>query len=148
MIGGNLESMRNQGKIVGDRLVEIELPLVPELQQTKRNEGFADRADLEQLIGTHRPRPLHIPEAERRHALNPGPIGQHECHAGSLPVPQVSLDERVEEWMHRPVGFRSPARLGGERGFGHLERCTGQRPPFPHSSEAPSAIPRHVNDPL
>ena len=119
------------GQVVEDRLVEIELAFLTQLQKADGNKGFRDRADLKQLFGVQLPLPLQIAESVRGHSLNALAIRQHQRHPRAVHVAHVLLDIAIELGKHilvpgrlrcsgRVVDHRKAAYSGRQAGLKHV----------------------------
>src|SRR5262245_46142069 len=83
-------------QVLDDRLVQVELAFLAQLQEHECEERLRDRADLEQLIGLQLALAVEIAEPISRDSLHAFAIRQHQRHARTVHVAHELLDEAIE----------------------------------------------------
>jgi hypothetical protein len=78
-------------EVPGDWRAKVDLALVGQRQNRKRQEGLADRADLEQVVGADRLARFQVGEAKREDGGKPLRVGDAQRHARQAELGYLSM---------------------------------------------------------
>ena len=128
--------VRGLGEVLRERVVEVELALVPELHDGRRRERLRDRRDRVPRLRRRLDPALRVSVSER---LRPDGLARAEDRAGDArqPAGRLRLErEAPEAFLRRGQGF--PERPGSTRARG---RCPRRRRPGASRRGASSGAP-------
>src|SRR5699024_5130575 len=108
LVGGELEGAGGLGDVGGDRVVQVQPPLVPQREERRGGERLRHRGDAGDGRAIHRPRPLGRGPAGEL-AVPGGAVAQH------LLLVAVPADDRPGHAGGLVVGDRR-VEQGGDRG--------------------------------
>src|SRR6185437_297671 len=110
---------RQPGQVVENRLVQVDLALLVKLQDHYSDKAFGDRADLEQMRGSHWRFCGEVRVTVSTSVQSILRAGESQRQAGRVHRRQIAVDESIKLPRH-PSGSRSGAGITSVKG----PRCT------------------------